>query len=31
MEDKILEEAHYFNEELRKQGGKPMDMAVSCV
>jgi len=29
MEDKILE-AYYFNEELRKQNGKPIDMAVSC-
>jgi len=29
MEDKILEEADYLNEELRKQNGKPIDIAVS--
>jgi len=26
-----LEEADYFNEELRKQNGKAFDMAVSCL
>jgi len=31
MEDKVLEEADYLNEELRKQNGKPFFMAVSCL
>jgi len=31
MEDKILEEADYLNEELQKQNGKPFDIAVSCL
>lgn len=29
MEEKILEEAEYLNDELLKQNGKPFDNAVS--